>query len=61
MFDSEHEDHPRSIFLSTLLDRLGPMPLSELTPEQQRELHDLTNGVFRPSVGGDGAREKLDS
>lgn len=32
-----------------LLRRLGDLPLSELTPEERKELREATEGMFRPS------------
>ncbi len=32
-----------------LLKRLGHVPLEQLTPEEQQELREATDGTFRPS------------
>jgi len=32
-----------------LLQRIGDVPLDQLTPEERRELREATRGMFRPS------------
>jgi hypothetical protein len=32
-----------------LLERIGDVPLDQLTPEERRELREATDGMFRPS------------
>jgi hypothetical protein len=32
-----------------LIERLGDVPLAQLTPEERRELREATRGMFRPS------------
>lgn len=32
-----------------LLKRLGDVPLSDLTPQERRDLREATEGMFRPS------------
>lgn len=44
MGDDEREERRQSQTLCELIDRLGHLPLSELTTEQKRELHAATSG-----------------
>jgi hypothetical protein len=49
MADNERDTRRQSQTLRELIDHLGHLPLSELTPEQKWLLHDATDGFFKPS------------
>lgn len=58
MADFEREERGQVRSLSELINQLGHLPLSELTPAQQRELHNATDGVIRPSTREKAIGEK---
>lgn len=49
MSEGKQDDGEPTDRCDELLRRLGDLPLSELTPEERKELLEATEGMFRPS------------
>lgn len=49
MSDSGSNEQQRRARLQELEEKLGHLPLSELSTQELKELRDATEGMFRPS------------